>query len=94
MIEKGGSGWERKREVGRRNLRGRKRIRPDERERTIMIKKEREIDRKREEFPLAPIGVLAPVSAQPPSALAEFFWRTFLQNNLQTSPPATAISLN
>ena len=35
------------------------------------------------------MGVLAPVSAHagPPLALAEFFQRTFLQNNLQTSPP-------
>ena len=45
-------------------------------------------------IPLAPRGVLAPVSAhaagpsaQPPSALAEFFRHTCLQSCLQTSPP-------
>ncbi len=45
------------------------------------------------QIPLAPRGVLAPVSvhagpsAQPPSALAEFFRHTCLQSCLQTSPP-------
>ena len=44
-------------------------------------------------FPLTPMGVLAPVSAQrdtplsPPSTSAEIFRRTCLHSNLQTSPP-------
>ena len=45
------------------------------------------------EFPLAPMGVLAPGSAHarpsdgPPSTLAEIFRHTCLQSHLQTSPP-------
>jgi hypothetical protein len=48
---------------------------------------------KKRKFPLTPMGVLAPVSAQrdtplsPPSTSAEIFRRTCLQSHLQTSPP-------
>ena len=47
-----------------------------------------------EEFPLAPMGVLAPgsahtrPSAQPQINTSGNFWRTCLQSHLQTSPPA------
>ena len=52
-------------------------------------------DKKGKEFPLAPMGVLAPGSAHgrpyptlgPPSTLAKILWHTCLQSHLQTSPP-------
>ena len=46
------------------------------------------------QIPLAPMGVSLPCPCTrdppltPPSALTEFFRCTFLQNNLQTAPPA------
>ena len=49
--------------------------------------------KKQLEFPLMPMGVLAPVSAQrdtplsPPLTSAKNFWRTCLHSNLKTSPP-------